>query len=448
MSAVLKGAEMAPFFLELPVNNSREAIMANVRECVSRGLPELRQQPWKDRPLLVVGGGPSLNDYLPILKALQPECDILAVNGAYKYLVSLGIVPNYFVLIDSRPDNAVHVEDPQDGTLHILASQVHPKVFDALLGYNVGVVHLQTATTVEALNDPARTRYLQAPIGMASVHAIYIGLGLGYRDQRLFGYDFSRAGTSYAFPQPLNDNDDEIEIPLNGKVYRTTVALARTAEQFVQAIHPMIAKRGLSVTLYCEGLLPAMVEADNQPATEASERTKYEAIWKHDSYRKVSPGLEGVHQALARLDPDPGSSICDFGCGTGRTVLYLMKNGFDAFGVDITETAVESPIPFIEAALWDGSKLPKVEYGLCTDVLEHIPTERVRETLQAMHDACSVAVYLDIDTIPDSFGVLIGRRLHMTVMSAESWKELLGQFWPVVEDYTTGERQAVFVCRR
>jgi hypothetical protein len=451
LAAVLEQAgetQPALSFLELPVNNSRESIIENVRSNAVRGLPELQQQPWTDTPLIIVGGGPSLHHYLPILKGFRPDCHVLAVNGAYKFLRSQGVDPEHFLLIDSRPENVIHVDSPHEGTNHCLASQVHPRVFEALRDHDITLFHLGTEATYEALKGTGEHTFSSGPIGMASVHALYIGAALGYRTQLLFGYDFShKAGQSYAFEQAMNKGDESFDVTLNGVTYKTTLALARTAEQFAKAITPIIKACDLDVRLFSSGLLPEMLKVAMNPATAESERNKYEQIWALDSYRKVSPGLECVAEALTRLAPESGAKIADFGCGTGRAVRWLRARGFDAVGVDIAPNALEEDVPFVQCALWEADSLPSVDYGICTDVLEHIPTERVRDTLKAIHGAVGKACYLNIDTIPDSMGVNIGKTLHMTVMAWEQWEVLLKELWPHVESYPQ-ERQAVFVCRK
>lgn len=452
MVAVLEPAgetQPALSFFELPVNNSREAIVDNVRVNAARGLPELQQQPWTDKPLIVVGGGPSLHDYLPILKAFRPDCHVLAINGAYKFLRSQGVDPEHFLLIDSRSENVIHVDSPHEGTNHCLASQVHPRIFESLRDHDITLFHLGTEAAYEALKGTGEHTFSAAPIGMASVHAIYIAAALGYRQQFLFGYDFShKAGETYAFDQPMNKDDASFEVVLNGVSYRTTLALARTAEQFSKAISPIIQACDLDVRIFSSGLLPEMLKVAMNPASEESERAKYEQIWTVGDYRKVSPGRECIEQAAELLRIQPGNSIADFGCGTGRAVKWLSGQGYTAVGVDIAGNCLEESVPFVQCALWDAHSLPKVEYGFSTDVLEHIPTERLRAALQAIHDSVSIACYFNIDTIPDSFGVRIGQRLHMTVMGHERWLELLREFWPNVECVGHDDRQAIFVCIR
>lgn len=441
-----------PFF-ELPVNNSSEAIVANVRANLVRSLPFLagNAEP-RSEPLLIVGGGPSLESYLPLLRSLRGESHVLAVNGSYGYLRERGIEPELFMLMDSRAENLPLVANPCKTTQHYLATQVHPRVVDALDGYPVTLFNLGTRSAHEAHKALGRTEItaLQAPIGMASVHAVYLAAALGYRKIFLFGYDFSHAdGARYAFNHPLSVDDGALEVHIDGRTFQTTVALARTAEQFFRAIGPLLHPPcELDVRLCSDGLLRAVLEHNLRRPTEESERAKYEAMWAVPAYRRVSPGLEFVGEAERLLGMMPGDSVADFGCGTGRCVTAFSAAGFDSVGVDIAPSAIEEPGVYIEAALWNAEALPRVDWGFSCDVLEHIPTEKVDDTLKAIHQACRKGAYLNIDTIPDAFGVVIGQTLHETVMPGEWWQRKLEALWDSVERIRPDDpRQAVFVCK-
>lgn len=60
-------------------------------------------------------------------------------------------------------------------------------------------------------------------------------------------------------------------------------------------------------------------------------------------FRVPIPWVFGTHPELAQMVEsgriEPGRAI-DLGCGTGREVIYLAQNGFDAVGVDISPTAI------------------------------------------------------------------------------------------------------------
>lgn len=418
--------------------------MENVRVNAGRSFDRLEQQPWTDRPLCIVAGGPSLADYMTILKSFLPDCDVLSVNGAYKHLSELGIESDHFVLIDSRPENVTHVERPLEKTRHYLASQVHPSVFSALAGHDVTMFHLGTEATIEAL-EGSETDFLAAPIGMASVHAIYIAAALGYRKQFLFGYDFSqKPGKTYAFDQPMNADDQSLTVTMNGKEYRTTMALARTAEQFVKAIYPLMQGCDLDIRMCSSGLLPDMLLESMKPHSEDTERIKYEQMWSQKVYHEKSPGLDWVYEAFERLEMSSGESLVDLGCGTGRCAKWFANHGMEVTGVDIADNALEEEIPFERVALWD--QLPEADHGFCVDVMEHIPPEKVEAVLQRIYDAYGKC-FFNIDTLPDAMGVLIGKSLHLTVRPAEWWQIQLRELWPNVQMRVDG-KHALFVCTK
>ena len=445
MSSSLAPVETPELFFPHVVNNDRSSIVSNIKTNSERGLPELEQVESVDTPLVIAAGGPSLLTRLPILKALLVDSHLMTINGAYKHMMNRGIESDHFVMLDSREDNICHVELPGRAN-HLLASQVHPDVFDRLTDHKVTIFHAGTETGVETLAGQDKN-FLTAPIGIASIYAVYIAAALGYRNLMLFGYDFSHdSGERYAFDQPMNHGDDVLEINLGDKTFKTTATLVRTADQFVGALSPVIRACDMNIKVCSDGLLPAMLEYANNPATEESEREKYEEIWGIESYRKVSPGLRYIEEAVKALDIPKGASVADFGCGTGRVVKWLIDHGFDGIGVDIASNALEEEVPFVQSALWNA--LPKVQYGFTTDVLEHIPTEKVRKTLKRIHDACEVGCYLNIDTVPDTFGILIGKRLHLTVMSAEDWGYELSRVWASVKPIHTTNKQAIFVCKR
>lgn len=426
------------------VNNSREQILANIRHAVSLGLPEIKQQPFTDRPVALVGGGPSLSKYLPVLRALaSTDTDVLAINGAYKHLRGLGIEADHFVLLDSREANVCHVDSPSSKTNHFLASQVHPAVFDGLRDYKVTLFHAGTDTALEVLGHDQE--YLAAPVGMASIHAIYVAVALGYRNLFLFGYDFSSEhDEKYAYDQPMNAADELIDVSLNGKRYRTTITLARTADVFLFSVKPLIEACGTRVEICSDGLLSEMVATAQSEDSAETEKAKYESMWEVDAYRSVSPGLESIEEAFLRLEMRPGDTCLDLGCGTGRVVTWLRDRGIDAIGIDIADNALEEDVPFFCQALWE--PLPAADFGFSCDVLEHIPPAKLRETLRQIHDATK-ACFLNADTIADSFGVYVGRKLHLTVLTYEQWEALLKEFWAEVEGRVEG-KQAIFVCRR
>lgn len=169
-----------------------------------------------------------------------------------------------------------------------------------------------------------------------------------------------------------------------------------------------------------------------------NERKKYDAIWNRAEYQvSPSPGLKILDRAMADLrashsvviDQAADHSGCipsfiDFGCGGGQVINEMARRGVAAVGIDISTARAHAYLsPFIRASLWD---LPFVlaDFGLCCDVMEHIPTDRVHEVLQNIRRSVRVACFFQIAMFPDHFGpALIGESLHLTVQPPEWWFE-------------------------
>lgn len=178
------------------------------------------------------------------------------------------------------------------------------------------------------------------------------------------------------------------------------------------------------------------------------ERRKYEKIWNLPRYRDYSPGEELVDIAIESLGMEPGTLI-DFGCGTGRAAKKFEDKGYSVIGVDLAQNCLDQDIaiPFYTACLWD---LPAMwsDYGFCTDVMEHIPEEKVLSVFSAIRLRTEKGCFFQIHTAQDGFGAQIGEILHLTVKNGEWWKDQAELFWDDVK-ILPGERghRVLMTCR-
>lgn len=140
-----------------------------------------------------------------------------------------------------------------------------------------------------------------------------------------------------------------------------------------------------------------------------------------------------------------GDSLIDYGCGTGRALTLFQGWGLSVRGVDIAKNCLDSDLPFIRACLWDMPELSS-KWAYCTDVMEHIPEEKVDSVLAQIAERCEGA-FFQIAMRPDSSGMLIiGEQLHLTVRDINWWERALKKHWPSVEmkDLTT---RCLGICR-
>lgn len=154
------------------------------------------------------------------------------------------------------------------------------------------------------------------------------------------------------------------------------------------------------------------------------ERSKYEQMWARPEYRERSPGMRVAESAYKMMKPS--GTMCDFGCGTGRAAAWFAKQGLVVTGFDIAANAMtEHDGQFVQGSLWDMPQFGTFDYGYCTDVMEHLPTEHVEAAISGIADRVKKGVFFQIALFECHMGDVIGEHLHLTVKPAKWWIDLL-----------------------
>ena len=166
---------------------------------------------------------------------------------------------------------------------------------------------------------------------------------------------------------------------------------------------------------------------------EETERAKYERVWQEDAYRQVchSKVLWDEHRDCF---PDEFDSVSDIGCGLGLMIAEWAELGKSAQGVDIAAPHCLDPrvaekygSRVLSAPIWK-MFIPygrRLDVGVCADVMEHIPRDKVEASLHHIAGCCKYVVF-KIDHAPNSF---IGETLHLTLEPVEWWiTQMRGMF--------------------
>lgn len=152
------------------------------------------------------------------------------------------------------------------------------------------------------------------------------------------------------------------------------------------------------------------------------ERQKYEAAWKRPDYRSACHSLDLWHQRRD-LFPPGFRSVLDIGCGPGRLFALWNDAGFDAWAVDIAPNCLDADVAerwgekLLVSPLWRMAWHQRLDFGICTDVMEHVPPEHVQESLRRIGLACREVLF-KIAHVPDVCG---GGSYHLTVRPPEWW---------------------------
>lgn len=401
--------------LTVECNVPRERVLANVLDNARHIAKWVKTLSAHDRVGVIVGGGPSLVE--TVFEIDDIGGDVFALNGAARFLSNHLVPADYQIIMDARPETADLIGPAKQ---YLFASQVDPECFrrkpQAILWHaTYGEVLPDEQEGFPSHEDGYALIGASVSVGNTALGLLY---ALGYRTIHVFGMDSShRQGASHAYLQPMNDADPCTIVECNGKRFMCSVTMSLQAKYFMERAR-QLKDLGVSISVHGSGLLPEMF--NHRP----SEQEKYRQMWERGEYRAFSPGEKAVPQFLDLVDVR-GRGVIDFGCGTGRAGVALSFAGAAVVLIDFADNcrdAAACSLPFEKHDLT--RPLHRMaEYGYCTDVMEHIPTEDVSLVIDNIM-RCAPTVFFQISTVPDSMGALIGQSLHLTVRPHAWWRDL------------------------
>ena len=166
---------------------SAEEVIGNIRRNSERCLLDVHELPEFRHvlPIAIVGGGPSLNGELDLLRRVKY---IMACGSVHDHLICAGIVPKWCVIVDADPIMARYLTHPAKGCTYLVASQCHDAVFEALKGFKTVPWHAgDEEPSKEIWGDEPKT--LIGGGCTVGLRAMMIALTFGYGNFHLFGFD-------------------------------------------------------------------------------------------------------------------------------------------------------------------------------------------------------------------------------------------------------------------
>jgi hypothetical protein len=176
-----------------------EVFQANVRHARTLGLPFVTR--CKRGSLAVAGGGPSLLRYLDKLRSYD---EVWGINRTAQWLCGQGI-PATFFTVDPQ-----YVPGMTDVEKAILASCVHPKVFEELQGKDVSLFHIADQDDGEFVSQGGPS---------SACRAIPLAVHMHYSSVTFFGCEGSYERSSHAYIN--NVSPCRIVVRANGKDHFT-----------------------------------------------------------------------------------------------------------------------------------------------------------------------------------------------------------------------------------
>jgi uncharacterized Rossmann fold enzyme len=403
----------------MQVNATDRQLRANLENARSLGLPEISVMPAHPGVLAIVGSGPSLKDHW---RLIPKDCEVMALNGAYRFLKEQGRVPEYFAMLDAREVNVSFVRDASPETVFLLASQCHPDVFGALTGHHVTLFHLGTPTTKQAFPDADPYVGGGGTIGLS---ALGLALALGYRKVILYGFDSSFEGEAHHVrPQSQNAGQSEIDVWVQDRKYRTTHAMAAQTMDFfpfLEAIRKFAPD--FDIHLMGRGLFYDFVATNNHPTSREKELAKYTEAYQHDEYGMSESRFVPLEALVSELK---GDSWLDVSTGRGETMQLARKYGFTQ--VQGTETVPALCGPDVTRAI-----LPSLPFvsescgvvGLIQGNHHQVPAH-IEPSLLELTRLAKKHILISAATSAHWMG---GVNLHPSARPEEDWDALFRSVW-------------------
>lgn len=422
------------------VNTPPETLFSHIRQNSTNCPRWIKQLLAHDGVALLCGSGPSIrHDLLDIRTRQARGAKIFALNAAAKYLHDRDIHPDFQVLIDAKEESVGLIGPAKQ---HLFGATVNPKCFE--VKPDATLFHLQVddddlQADIDAL-APHEYSMMSTAVSVGLVSSI-LAFVMGYRKLHFYGYDSSHEDNeSHVVRQAMNDDVACMNVSFCGKDYVASLPMKLQAERFMQIAHLLKSER-CELVMHGTGLLPDMYRA---PDEALSEKEKYFRMWSMLSYRQDSPAERIVDTILEQLRPT--GRIVDFGCGTGRAAARITDRGHDVLLVDFAPNCRDDEaagLPFVELDLTEPMPL-RERFGYCIDVMEHIPTDDVATVIRNVM-ASAARVFFQISTVPDAFGAVIGKHLHLTVRPHQWWRELFVSLGYQVERQEEGQINSSFV---
>lgn len=141
---------------------------------------------WREgRPIAVIGGGPSLKNYLPNLNTYLEN---IVCGSAHDYLARNGVNAKYCIICDADPIMAKYLINSNSFTTYLVASQCDKEVFRQLTGKKIYMWHSGGEPGFNADMFPDVHNVIPGGCTVGT-RGILAAIGMGYKNIHLYGFD-------------------------------------------------------------------------------------------------------------------------------------------------------------------------------------------------------------------------------------------------------------------
>jgi len=179
-----------------------------------------------------------------------------------------------------------------------------------------------------------------------------------------------------------------------------------------------------------------------------NDRAEFEKLWQGDGYRQGSSAQRLVSLFTQYIPPK--SIINDYGSGTGRAAVDLVRLGHQVNMIEFADNALEDKarnmigqgLTYTIASL---EKLPEgfpvADWGICIGVLLFVEPDKLDAINKEMRRTCRNLIV----EVHDMDSMWLGRNWTTIKGDAALWAGELGKHWPVVESVKSPEHRQRYI---
>ena len=253
------------------VNVEDETLVSNIRKNVEAGWQHMHPHPIQNTEIMVLCGGPSLNDFEDeIIKLRNEGMPMVTCNGTYNWAVERGLNPSMQMIIDARPFNKRFVEPVVDGCKYFIASQCDPSILEGLPKENTWLWHVSgpDSRAKEVLNELYPDWWFPVPGGSTVMtRGLALLRMLGFHKLHVYGFDSCyRDDEHHAYEQPENDYNLQKRVVASCGGTRTFLCDAWMfvqAQEFMQMVR-VFGDEGPDLNVKGDGLIAHIIETGAQ----------------------------------------------------------------------------------------------------------------------------------------------------------------------------------------
>lgn len=245
-------------------------MLAHLRVNLAGNYAELRPQGPRRELLVLAAGGPSLPKTLEeVAAASKAGAKVLAVNEVPRFLLDHGIRPWAAAHIGPVDLTMRSIGEPVEGLHYYLASICPPGAFERVAGHEIVLWHPQ----VKGLEAKMRAAGADPAAGFiggghtVTLRCLELAATLGFRRIAFHGGDSSFRERFHAYASVADAVDIEAcSVECAGREFTATAELVGQAIAF-PAIRQRLARRGVTIEVMGEGLLPHLTRTADETGT-------------------------------------------------------------------------------------------------------------------------------------------------------------------------------------